>query len=221
MATAIGLFDRYEDAERAVDTLLSRGFVKDEIGVMARDDIVQDYGKRSTITATEVGGDAGTGAVGGALLGGFGGLLAGMAALLIPGIGPAITAGTLATALGLPLVGAGIGAAAGGVIGALINMGVPEEAAHVYAEGVKRGGVLVTVRTSDVRVDEAQEILRTANAVDVDLRRAEWRQSGWSAFDETPATRPKTDPEKLETQPAPERPLPDPLIDLEVNKGGT
>jgi hypothetical protein len=57
--------------------------------------------------------------------------------------------------------------------------------------------------------------------VDVDLRRAEWRQSGWSAFDETPATRPKTDPEKLETQPAPERPLPDPLIDLEVNKGGT
>jgi uncharacterized membrane protein len=221
MATAIGLFDRYEDAERAVDTLLSRGFVKDEIGVMARDDVVQDYRKDSTATAAEVGGDTGTGAVGGALLGGFGGLLAGMAALLIPGIGPAITAGTLASALGLPLVGAGIGAAAGGVIGALINMGVPEEHAHVYAEGVKRGGVLVTVRTSDARVDDAQEILRSANNVDVDLRRAQWRQDGWSAFDETAATRPKTDPEKLESQHAPERRQADPLTEVQADKHGT
>ena len=221
MATTIGLFDRYEDAERAVDTLLSRGFGKDEIGVMARDDIVQDYRKRSTVTAAEVGGDAGTGAVGGALLGGFGGLLAGMAALLIPGIGPAITAGTLASALGLPLVGAGVGAMAGGVIGALVNMGVPEEHAHVYAEGVKRGGVLVTVRTSDERVDEAQEILRTANTVDVELRRAEWRGSGWSVFEETAATPPRTDPEKLERQPAPERRQADPLTEIEVDKHGT
>jgi uncharacterized membrane protein len=221
MATASGLFDHYEDAERAVDALLSHGFVKDEIGVMARDDVVQDYRKRSTVTAAEVGGDSGTGAVGGALLGGFGGLLAGIAALLIPGIGPAITAGTLASALGLPLVGAGIGAAAGGVIGALVNMGVPEEAAHVYAEGVKRGGVLVTVRTSDARLDKAQQILRTANTVDVELRRAEWRQNGWSAFDETAATTQKTDPEKLEHQPAPERRQADPLTEIEADKHGT
>ena len=46
---------------------------------------------------------------------------------------------------GAALAGAGIGAAAGGLLGALTGMGIPEEEAHVYAEGVRRGGTLVTV----------------------------------------------------------------------------
>ena len=217
MATAIGLFDRFEDADRAVDMLLNRGFTKDEIGIMAGDQVVQEYGKSRTIEAAD--GDGATGAAGGALLGGVGGLLAGIAALAIPGIGPAITAGTLASALGLPLLGAGAGAMAGGLIGALAGMGVPEEDAHVYAEGVKRGGVLVTVQAEDARVEEAQEILRAASAVNVDARRAEWRQAGWSSFGETAPTRPKTEPGELTTQP--DRPRSDPLLDLEVDKGGT
>jgi uncharacterized membrane protein len=220
MPTAIGLFDRYEEAERAVDRLLEHGFGKDEIGVMASDRVMQEYRQRSRVpTATPE--DTGTAVAGGALLGGFGGLLAGVAALLIPGIGPAITAGTLASALGLPLVGAGVGAVTGGVIGALVSSGVSEEDAHAYAEGVKRGGVLVTVQTSDARLAEAQEILRQADAVDIDARRAEWRQSGWSSFDETAETRPRTDPEKLATQTAPVKSQSDPLTELEVDKGGT
>jgi hypothetical protein len=219
MATAIGLFDRSENAERAVDALLSRGFVEDEIGVMAGEGVVQEYLKSKKLTSVE--GDAGTGVLGGALLGGFGGLLAGIAALAIPGIGPAITAGTLAAALGLPLVGAGAGAVAGGLIGALVNMGVPQEDAHVYAEGVKRGGVLVTVRTSEGRMAEARETLRAAGAVDLDARRDEWRRTGWRSFNETPSSPPRTEPEQLAHPTAPERPQPDPLTEIEVNKGGT
>ena len=45
--------------------------------------------------------------------------------------------------------GAGIGAAAGGLLGSLTGAGVSEEDAHVYAEGVRRGGTLVTVRAED------------------------------------------------------------------------
>ncbi|HEX9440085.1 MAG TPA: hypothetical protein VF909_10395, partial [Roseiflexaceae bacterium] len=96
-----------------------------------------------------------------------------------------IAAGTLATALGTTAVGAGIGAAAGGLLGALVGLGIPREDAEFYAEGIKRGGVLVTVQASDDRASEALNIMRGANAVDVDTQRNAWRQSGWSEFDET------------------------------------
>lgn len=52
--------------------------------------------------------------------------------LLIPGIGPVIAGGVL----GATLVGAGVGAAAGGPIGLLTEMGVPEvEARHFEGSG--------------------------------------------------------------------------------------
>jgi hypothetical protein len=65
-------------------------------------------------------------------------------------------------------------------------MGIPEEDATFYAEGVKRGGVLVTVQTSDDRASEALSIMRRSNAVDVDTQRRSWTEGGWSGqFDTT------------------------------------
>lgn len=222
MATAIGMFDRSADAERAIDLLVREGFGKDEIGIMARDDAVQEYLKEQTVTPAA--GDAGTDVVGGALFGGLAGLVAGIAALAIPGIGPVITAGAVASALGLPLVGAGVGAAAGGLIGALVAADIPEDEAHVYAEGVKRGSVLVMVQSSEGRVSEAQQIMRGAGAVDVDTRRDEWRRAGWGTFNDVPENGPRTDPDLRERPPdprPPELPRTDPLIDIEADKFGT
>jgi uncharacterized membrane protein len=113
-------------------------------------------------------------------------LVAGVAALVIPGIGPVISAGTLATALGLTAAGAGIGAAAGGLIGAMTDLGLSEEETDVYAEGIKRGGILVTVRTEEDERDEVEDLLEEAGAVDVNTRREEWQRSGWRRFEETP-----------------------------------
>ena len=183
MKTVVGLFENYMDAERAVNDLSARGFGRNEISVAARDNVLRDRvvgGKEEAVAES-----AGAGAVGGAAVGGLAGLLVGLGALAIPGIGPVVAAGTLATALGSTAAGAGIGAAAGGLIGALVGLGIPEEDAHFYAEGVKRGGVLVTVQTSDDRAQEALNILRQSNAVDVDTQRNAWRQSGWNRFDET------------------------------------
>ena len=61
--------------------------------------------------------------------------------------------------------------------------GVPEEHAHYYAEGVRRGGTLVTVNADDARADMAYSIMQRHGAVDVNERGAEWRSSGWSRFD--------------------------------------
>ena len=183
MKTVVGLFEYYQDAERAVRELNSRGFGKAEISVAARDRVLQERvvgGKDEAVAES-----AGAGAVGGSAVGGIAGLLVGLGALTIPGIGPVIAAGTLGTALATTAAGAGLGAAAGGLIGALVGLGIPEEDAQFYAEGVKRGGVLVSVHTSDDRASEALNILRQTNAVDVDTRRSEWSRSGWRGFDET------------------------------------
>ena len=86
------------------------------------------------------------------------------------------------------LTGAGVGAlagsAAGGLVGSLTHAGVSEDDAHVYAEGVRRGGSLVTVRADDTRVAEAERILSGHNSVDPAVRRQEYGQAGWERFDE-------------------------------------
>ena len=78
---------------------------------------------------------------------------------------------------------------AGGLIGSLVHAGVPEEHAHAYVEGVRRGGTLVSVRGDDSLSGFFEEILagRQAQAVDLETRRADYRTGGWEQFDETRA----------------------------------
>jgi uncharacterized protein (TIGR02271 family) len=107
-----------------------------------------------------------------------------LGALAIPGIGPVIAAGPLAAAL----AGAGVGAVTGGIIGALIDLGVPEESAHVYAESVRRGNILVAAQVDDNRVQEATRIMQHANLIDIEREATGWRASGWSRFDDSATT---------------------------------
>jgi len=62
-------------------------------------------------------------------------------------------------------------------------MGVPEEHAEYYGEGIRRGGVLVTVATSDERAEEAASILSRHHPIDLSRRAEEWRKEGWNRFD--------------------------------------
>ncbi len=103
----------------------------------------------------------------------------------IPGVGPVVAAGWLVATLTGAGVGAVAGGAAGGLVGSLTHAGVPEQDAHVYAEGVRRGGSLVTVRADEARVAEAERILAGRAYVDPALRRTEYAQTGWDRFDES------------------------------------
>jgi uncharacterized protein (TIGR02271 family) len=76
------------------------------------------------------------------------------------------------------LTGAGVGAVAGGLIGALTTAGVPEEHARYYEEGVRRGGTLVTVSASDADADRVMDIMNRHNPVDIEERATEWRRTG-------------------------------------------
>ena len=64
-----------------------------------------------------------------------------------------------------------------------------EADAHVYAEGVRRGGSLVTVKADEARVTEAERVLNSRTFVDPAARRAEYTASGWERFDEKEDTR--------------------------------
>jgi hypothetical protein len=190
MQTIVGLFRSTSDADLAVNALRDAGFTDANFSVLARENVIDsDYvGDRYVDDDVDAAEGAGVGAAGGAVVGGITGLLMGLGALAVPGIGPVIAAGTLATALGSAAAGAGIGAVAGavtgGIVAALVDMGVPEEDAHFYAEGVKRGGVLVTVQTDATQVDTVDSILRRFNAVEVNTHREAWQASGWNRFEE-------------------------------------
>jgi len=177
----VGYFDHYSQAQDSVRSLVDTGFSRSDISLVASDP-TGDYAKSNAVTSTEpdttsyTAAGAGTGAV----LGGIGGLLVGIGALSIPGIGPVIAAGPLVTTL----LGAGVGAAAGGLIGVLIDAGIPEDEAHYYAEGLRRGGAVVTVTTQDeMMVERATNIFERNGAVDIDRRADEWRESGWTGYD--------------------------------------
>jgi hypothetical protein len=109
--------------------------------------------------------------------------MAGLGMVAIPGVGPVIAGGwLLATAVGA-VAGAAVGGVAGGIVGAMTEAGINEQEAHVYAEGVRRGGTLVTARVTDDKADLAGSVLGR-NRVDVTARRRDYEAEGWKHFDE-------------------------------------
>jgi hypothetical protein len=79
-------------------------------------------------------------------------------------------------------LGAVVGGTAGGLIGALTAAGVSKEDAHAYAEGIRRGGTLVTARVPDLDRAKSEAILNRAS-VNIQDRGTAYRQAGWKEFD--------------------------------------
>ncbi|UVK46700.1 hypothetical protein BPNPMPFG_002402 [Mesorhizobium sp. AR07] len=178
MKTVTGLFDNYDDAVDAVRELEATGIPHADISIVANNSTDWYDNERSKAADDAVGG-AGLGAI----VGGAGGLLTGLGLMAIPGVGPVVAAGWLAaTAVGA-VGGAVVGGAAGGIVGALTDSGVPEKDAHVYAEGVRRGGTLVTAKVDDKLVVDAERILGQSKSVNLAERRSNYEADGWTGFD--------------------------------------
>ena len=182
------LYDSYDDATHTVQALESAGIPAADISVVANnaDSSRLAAGTTTGTAAAETAGTgAGAGASVGTMLGGGAGLLAGLGMLAIPGVGPVVAAGWLVATL----AGAGVGAAGGGLLGSLVGAGVPEDSAHTYAEGVRRGGTLVTVRADESAASRIEAVLdgRTTAAVDVTTRRADYQTEGWTGHTVTAA----------------------------------
>ncbi|MFG5118158.1 hypothetical protein [Methylorubrum sp. POS3] len=207
------LFDSYEDAARIVDRIEAEGVPQSEIGIVSLDatdrpNAAGEPGPVARPAEAEAADGAGAGATVGTVLGGGAGLLAGLGLIAIPGVGPIVAAGWLITALS----GAGVGAAAGGLIGALTGAGLSGKDAETYAEGLRRGGTLVTVRADGDLAERVVALMRRGGAVDLDERAEGWRLQGWTGSPAAPVATatPAPEPEPA-LAPAPDNPA-DPTL---------
>lgn len=57
----------------------------------------------------------------------------------------------------------------------------PDEDRAVYAEGLRRGGFLVSAGVDDATYETAHDILDEHGAIDMDERADQWRSEGWAA----------------------------------------
>ncbi len=148
-ALVTGSFADRVAAERAYESMSTRGYGKNDIHVMMSDDTRKKHFQ--VHDKTDLGNKALEGAgVGGAVGGAIGATLtaiaAATAALTLPGIGLVI-AGPIAGAL----AGGAAGGAAGGLVGLLVGAGIPEDRAKLYEKDIRDGRIVmgVTPRTDD------------------------------------------------------------------------
>lgn len=149
-ATTVGVFKTRAEADKAIADLRAAGYRDNQIGLVAKN--VSGKTVRTDGAGESKAGDgaaigAAAGAAGGALIG------AGILAGVIPVIGPIVALGTLGTVL----LNAAGGAAAVGIVGALVGWGIPEEDAKYYETEVNAGRFVVTVDTGDR--GDAREVL--------------------------------------------------------------
>lgn len=70
----------------------------------------------------------------------------------------------------------------------LKDLFVPDEDRSAYAEGIRRGNVVVSADVDEGMLDRAMDILEHNGAVDLDSQEAEWKQSGWTGYQAGTAT---------------------------------
>jgi uncharacterized protein (TIGR02271 family) len=73
-----------------------------------------------------------------------------------------------------------LGDASVGFFESLRDLFLPDEDRHTYAEGLRRGGFLVTVSASDAEYEKVLDILDDEGTIDIDERADSWRAEGWS-----------------------------------------
>ncbi len=145
--TITGVFHDKDDAEKAYNSLIERGYSRDDISVLMSDETRKtNYKDLDEDDRSDMGNKAMEGAGVGSAIGGTAGAIVGAiaaigTAIALPGLGLVI-AGPIAAGL----AGAGAGGLTGGIIGALVGSGIPEERAAVYKESLENGGIVVGVK---------------------------------------------------------------------------
>ena len=155
--TVAATFDGSRQATTALQALKDAGFRPEQISLIAKDTPAAPE-QDDTVQ------DAELGAVGIGVLGGVAGWLLGISALAIPVVGEIVGIGILWATL----VGVGVGAAVGGLGGALIGHGVDERHAREYEEQVRQGRSLVTFHAYDAgQAQQAQDIFERFGATTI------------------------------------------------------
>jgi hypothetical protein len=184
--TITRLYNSHAEATAVVNALRQANVAERNISVLAsnadewhRDSKPATYPDKDLDGRDDRGEAAAAGAGVGAAVGGTLGALTGLGLMAIPGVGPLVAAGWLVATL----AGAAAGGATGGVIGALTQTGASPEEAEVFAEALRRGGAVVSVRTDDAAERGRVASIMDRSSVNVTDRGTAYRKAGWSRFD--------------------------------------
>jgi len=153
--SVIHMYHKLADAEDAVKHLIDQNFPANQISIVSQN-LETEKQVHGYINAVDIA-KSSTGA--GAWMGGLFGLLIGAAFIWVPGIGPLIVAGPFAAALLGSMEGIAVGAASGGLLGALVGWGVSKEHILKYEEVIKSGDYLVIANGDEAQVTLARNIL--------------------------------------------------------------
>jgi hypothetical protein len=154
--TVLALLDDVQQTAKTVHTLQEAGFSDRDISVVMRDwseEREPGASRASLIRESAI-------AVG--VAGAAPGLLATMASLLIPGLGWVRAIGLLMAVLGaIPGVGFGL------AVGAIGASNIPEEQLRIYEERLKKGQILLAVRTRQKDAPRAKSLLSRHGAQEI------------------------------------------------------
>jgi len=152
----------HAQAAEILENLRAAGISSEDVSALWPDQNGVQYFAHERHTKAPEG--AATGAGTGGILAGALGWLAGIGALAIPGAGPFIAAGPIMAALSA----AAVGAALGGVTGALIGLGIPEYEARRYEGKIKEGNILISVHAATAeQLGRARDVFERCGAHDV------------------------------------------------------
>ena len=174
MKTISAVFSSFHDIERAVSGLEGIGVPSQVINVIAGNDANrhQEYLEKAKHESRTSGSAAATGAsIGGGL-----GIVAALVSLAIPGVGTILAGGAIVSVL----AGLTVGAAGGGLMSALFNMGVPHEDAPLYEEAVRRNELLLVVEVDVETEGGAIEVIKANGGRELKDMADTWRAEGWT-----------------------------------------
>jgi hypothetical protein len=181
MSTMYASFVDASAAESAAGALLDHGATSADISIVANeaynsiravranaDAIDAETDAKSGISTT-TSGDVAVGAVKGAAIGLGVGAAAVLASVFIPGVGLILGGGALATALAGGAATMLAGTAAGGVVGYLVDQGVPREFASHYSDDFLRGGAIlaIAIPTGTMTTGEVEAMLVKYGAMNI------------------------------------------------------
>jgi len=154
MTTVAGLFDNWRDVQTLLAALEQEGIERSRIDLIAN---LAAYG--------DIIGDSAYGRL----------LLLG-----IPGIGPVLATEAIADEVD----GKGLDITGGGFVRFLTSREILRETAELYAEGIRRGGTLVTVSVPPAKMDAVRSAMAHHQAMDLEALSRHYNRSGFAGFDQ-------------------------------------
>lgn len=164
--TIVAIFKSFDMAEKAAYQIRDNGLRTDNISILVKDNHTNSYNHQPIETGKILSLSMGLreritdGIITGGILGGIAGIIAGAAGMFFQGPGMIAAAG--------PITGLITGFAAGGLIGALVDSGMPKIKGQEYEKLISDGNVFFSMKADEDRIEQIIELLKENGALRIE-----------------------------------------------------